>query len=675
MTGQWEWVETTLGVFMQQTFSFRTAVVGFFVLSGLVACSSDSSSGSDPTQEDGADDTFMVDGKADVAGIEEGSAEACGVLSVANDASLQELDRDVPLSITAATNIAAYRAGADGIVGTADDGYFDSLGELDDVKYVGPAAFSKLVAYAKKHGKACTVVDLQFLSVSDFHGQLDPISVTNVGRVGGAAALNSYFVGDRLANPRSLLLSAGDSFGASPPLAAFFDEKPVIETMNLMGFDVEAPGNHSFDRGVASLRELIELAQFPFVSANLTGVAGEMSCTTKPGKQCIKPYHTFWVGGVKVAVVGLMTTEAPELVKPGSFGAIQVVDPVPAALEARTKAAAEGASVFIALAHIGGTPGAEGVPPTGPLADLALQLEGFDLLVGGHTHATINSTLGDLLVIENPSQGSAYSRATLAYDFAQRKVVTKSAEVVVPLADGITADPAIAALLDPYRAEVAQQLDQPVGIAEGLFERGNNVERLKEVPIGDLLADALRSRYQTDLALVNGGGIRAPIPSSYAPADLLLRRPAAGYQPGPPFDLVMGDVFAVLPFVNDAAIVTVTGDQVWAIAEHGLGALPAAKGAFPQIAGFKVTFDSTAPAGSRVLSIVLEDETPITKNDTAYSLATSDFLYLGGDGYSMLVGTEGHVAERLTDVVADYIKSVGAISPEVKGRLVDVAAP
>ena len=58
----------------------------------------------------------------------------------------------------------------------------------------------------------------------------------------------------------------------------------------------------------------------------------------------------------------------------------------------------------------------------------------------------------------------------------------------------------------------------------------------------------------------------------------------------------MGDVFAVLPFVNDAAIVTVTADQVWAIAEHGLGALPAAKGAFPQIAGFKATFDSTAPA-------------------------------------------------------------------------------
>jgi 2',3'-cyclic-nucleotide 2'-phosphodiesterase (5'-nucleotidase family) len=80
-----------------------------------------------------------------------------------------------------------------------------------------------------------------------------------------------------------------------------------------------------------------------------------------------------------------------------------------------------------------------------------------------------------------------------------------------------------------------------------------------------------------------------------------------------------------------------------------------------------------SPAGSRVQSIVLEDETRITKNDTSYSLATSDFLYLGGDGYSMLLDAEGAVADRLTDVLVDYIRSTGTITPELKGRLVDVA--
>ncbi|HNS97650.1 MAG TPA: 5'-nucleotidase C-terminal domain-containing protein [Polyangiaceae bacterium] len=650
--------------------------LGYLLLSGLIACGgNNSTSPSGSGQEDGADDTFWVDGKADVGGIAEGSAEACGVLAVANDSTFEQLKTDVGLSVKAAKNIVAYRQGSDGTLGTGDDGYFDSLDELDKVKYVGPVAFSKLATYAKGHDKACKIVDLQFISLSDFHGQLDPITVAEVGKVGGAAALNYYFVKDRVANPRSLLLSAGDSFGASPPIAAFFDERPVIEAMNRMRFDGEAPGNHSFDRGVPALQELIELADFPFVSANLTGVEDSMACETKPDKLCIAPYQNYWVGGVKVAVIGLLTPEAPSLVKPGSFASIEVTDPAASAQAAKAKAAAEGASVFVALTHIGGSPGAGGAAPTGPLMELAEQLDGFDLLIGGHTHNAIETTVGNLLVVENPSQGAKYSRVALSFDFAQRKVVHKTSEMLTPVVEGTVPDPAFDEFMAHYRTQLAQQLDLPLAVAEGIFERGNNVERLQEVALGNLLTDALRARYQTDLALVNGGGLRAPMPSSYAPANLSLRRPSPDYQAGPPFDLVVGDVFAVLPFVNDAAICTLTGKQVWAMLEHGLGFLPAPNGGFPQVSGITVTFDSAAPAGNRVISIVLDNKTAIDKNDTTYSLVTSDFMYLGGDGYSMLSQADGYVADRLTDVLADYIEAVGTIAPTINGRLVDVASP
>lgn len=643
------------------------------VLSMILACGSGDSA---PAAEDGdgADDSFVVDGKTDIAGIAEGTAEACGVLRVANDSTFEELDKAVGLASNAAQNIAAVRAGADGVMKTADDGYFDSLAELDAVKYVGPKSFSKMAGHASGNGWTCKEVELQVLSISDLHGQLDPVS-TAAGKVGGVAALSSYFTADRVANPRTLTLSAGDSFGASPPLAAFFQEKPVIEAMNLMRFDVEAPGNHSFDQGAAALRSLIEMASFPFVSANLAKVQDTMTCDSRPDKQCIAPFQLLWVGGVKVAVVGLMTTELPELVKPGALGSIEVLDPVAPALAAREKAAGMGAQVFVALTHIGGVAGATPeAAPTGPLLDLAQQLAGFDLIIGGHTHVALNTQVNGITVVENPSQGQSYSRAQLKFDFATRSVTSRSAQSVQPLSDNVTPDQAIVDLLAPYRTLVSQALDAKIGVASGLFERGNNVERLKEVPLGDLLADAIRARYATQIGWINGGGIRASLPSSYAPADSSLRRLAEGTTG--PYDLVVGDVFAVLPFANDAATCTVTGAQLYAMAEHGVDALPAPKGYFPQVSGIKITFDSKAAVGSRIKSIVLEDQaqTPVQKNDTSYSLATVDFVLSGGDGYNMLIGVPGDVREKLTDAVVEHIKAAGTIIPETKGRLVDIAA-
>src|SRR3990170_1997541 len=114
-------------------------------------------------------------------------------------------------------------------------------------------------------------VDIQVLNVSDFHGQLDPLSINNVN-VGGAAALSTYWQHDRAENPNTLLLTGGDAVGASPPLSSFFDDVPTIEFMNYAGFDADTFGNHNFDKGLAHLQEQIDLAEFSYVSANLANL-------------------------------------------------------------------------------------------------------------------------------------------------------------------------------------------------------------------------------------------------------------------------------------------------------------------------------------------------------------------------------------------------------------------
>jgi hypothetical protein len=112
---------------------------------------------------DGFDEPFLVDGKSDTSGVLEGSPDALGVLGLVNEASLQTLDDDVGLAATAAANIVEHRAGSDATDGTVDDDPFDDLAELDAVAYVGPAAFSVLLDYARSNGYVTqTEVDFEW---------------------------------------------------------------------------------------------------------------------------------------------------------------------------------------------------------------------------------------------------------------------------------------------------------------------------------------------------------------------------------------------------------------------------------------------------------------------------------------------------------------------------------
>ena len=103
-------------------------------------------------------------------------------------------------------------------------------------------------------------VDIQILAMSDWHAQLDPLFVFGEGTFGGAAELSAYWQADRAANPNTLTLTAGDAFGASPPLSSFFNEEPAVLSMNLMGFDADTFGNHNFDKGIDHLQQMIDLA-------------------------------------------------------------------------------------------------------------------------------------------------------------------------------------------------------------------------------------------------------------------------------------------------------------------------------------------------------------------------------------------------------------------------------
>ena len=526
-------------------------------------------------------------------------------------------------------------------------------------------------------------VEIQFLSVSDWHAQLDPLFVFGEGTFGGAAQLAAYWDAERANNKNTITLTAGDAYGASPPLSSFFDEEPAVRSMRMMRFDVDTFGNHNFDRGTDHLQRMIDIATAPrgqepgrpfsYVSANLANRDDNLTG--------VRDWVMLNRSGVKVAVIGITNPEAPTLVFPGSFGTIEVTDPVAAANAARAEAEAAGADLVVAIAHLGVT-GFDGADPVGPLVDFANGVTGFDLIFGDHTNVEFAGEINGALVVENRSKGRTYARVVVTVD-RKGNVSDRSATFVHPVSDAVTPAARIESLLDPLRAQLSELLSVVIGQSSVFIPRsdecGQSSGRICESLVGNVTTDAMRTRYGTDFAITNAGGLRADLtcPTTDDPTDFC---PAPD---GGDHEITAGQVLTVLPFGNSVVTLTVTGAELKAHLERGVSAMPGVSGRFAQVSGLCFTYDIAAPVGSRVIGAVFQNPdgscsaTPVDLTaGSSYTLAENDFMASGGDGYPVDIGV-AVTRELLDQVVAEYVAANSPLSPTIDGRItcVDSVAP
>jgi 2',3'-cyclic-nucleotide 2'-phosphodiesterase (5'-nucleotidase family)/predicted AlkP superfamily phosphohydrolase/phosphomutase len=536
-------------------------------------------------------------------------------------------------------------------------------------------------------GSSLRVVDI--LDISDYHGQLVPLTetadnVTGAGAsnpsfaIGGAAFLKPWFDAYRAENPgRTITVTAGDAVGASPPISNFFGDKPTIELMNKMGFTLDGLGNHNFDRGEQYLRnELIPLATFKYVSAN---VLDSRTNDTPPewSKSRVVDFGSF-----KVGVIGFTNPDAPELVKPGSFGPFVVTDPL-AAVNKRAEQLRRQRQMaaVVAIGHLGATAGTL-TSPTGPLVDLADNVRGVDAVIGDHTDFQVLTTRPNgVLVTENRSKGIRFTRVRLVVDTTTGAVVYKTADFHRPWNIGVTPDPQIQARIDQLNAQLAPILNTKVGDSTKAIPRadqcGRSDGRLCESLVGNVTTDSMRTTYGTNFAITNSGGLRAdltcptgasdPNPNDFCPASLYPIPTATGL-----FPITRGQVLTVLPFGNIVVTLGVNGAELKTMLENGVSQMPAANGRFPQVSGLCFTYEITAPMGSRVLSAVMANAdgsctaTPVNLTAAAtYTLAENDFMVTGGDGYPNF-SSRATSRDIMDQVLADYIVANTPISPAVR---------
>ena len=523
---------------------------------------------------------------------------------------------------------------------------------------------------------------VQVLQLSDLHGAIE------VGNSFGAALLASNWDADRKANTATVALSSGDNFGAAPPISTEFEEIPTIETLNSAKLDVSIPGNHEHDRNLDHLNKMIGLSNFQWVVSNYDA---ESLAVLKSGEKQMKNFTIIDRGGVKIGVVGSNTPETIEQVFPGNLdyksatGAkktITINPGVEGVNKAITEAKSAGAEIVIALLHQGWLQNADGTAK-GQLNELAADIEGAVAIYGGHSHQTFASLIpgsirtNPVVLGQTRNAGVEYTRTQIC--IKRGKVVGQSIQHVLKSAaptitTGVvstvtTQDAAAAAMVKTYKDQLTAKLDIKIGTVSGVFPRGGSpaVERSGETPMGNYIADLMRAKYKTDFAVQNGGGIRDTFPAkTYLPANSSLVRSGTGA-----LDVTLGDAFTVFPFGNQIATSVVTGENLWKALENGVGGNYPGDGRFPQISGFKFSFDSTKPVGSRIVEVTKLDGTAIPKDGTQYTITTLDFVIYGGDGYVNVFSPDrAKVQGALLDLFVDALKADLAA-----GKVTQVPAP
>ena len=486
------------------------------------------------------------------------------------------------------------------------------------------------------------------MSTSDIHGNMVPYTPSGSSiEVGGSARAAWLFDEAERRNPNTLIIDGGDS-PYNTDLANISLGKSSVDVMNAQGYDATVLGNHDFDYSFDNLLSLADRAEYAMLSANTYWKDG-----TYPEQ--FEPYIVKEVGGVKVAIVGLTDDGSKATTHYANTQDIDFHDQWEVGQEVVAQADAE-ADVVIMLSHLHG--GNNTVPT---------RIDGIDMEIGGgndifgrplNIEGTVVVNPGGVGTCVNQTNLNLKDGEVLGYTFNQ-----------IILSSDVPEDAEVKAIIEDYQADLDAQMEVVIGQCASDIAWSSPLVRTQESPLGNLAADALRDYCDADIAIQNGGGIRAGL--------------TAG-------DVTVGDIFGMLPFDNKVTLVEVTGQTVWDALENGVDGYPTTNGKFPQVSGIKYTFDGSKPAGERIVSVTLEDGTPLDL-DAWYTLACNDFMCGGGDGYTMLNvfnpddGNEHNSETAAQDlpgcklvyrtndyyrtVVSEYIKAQGSIAPALDGRI------
>ncbi len=459
---------------------------------------------------------------------------------------------------------------------------------------------------------------LRVLETTDFHGAILPGAPRNNRSSGGSVVLAAWVEKLRAENPEgTVLIDGGDMFQGTMISNLQFG-RPVAAQMNALGYAAAAVGNHEFDWGPDTLVQRTREMNFAVLSANMR--------ERKTGRlpDWVRSDTSFTRRGARVGVVGLSYRYTPSVTLSKYVAHLQFIDDSTAAAEVvpRLRPLSD---VVLGVGHVPSESDSNRKSRGGDLNRVA-RVPGFDAVFGGHSHNLVLDEVDGIPIAIAGSHGGTIAVCDLVTDPVTRSVIERRCDLRTTYADEVTADPAVQARVAMWNAAVAPIADQRLG---------TNVRRLTrnrggESTLGNFVTDAIRAASGVDVAMQNSGGLRADLAE------------------GP---VTKGTVYEVMPFDNRVFTLEITGADVKTALEQGLRGERVT-----QVSGIRYSFDLTAPAGERVVSLTLADGKPLDPQ-RLYKVACNDFMATGGDDYSVLSGGRNRLETdaRVRDAIEQFV--------------------
>ncbi|WP_262264323.1 bifunctional UDP-sugar hydrolase/5'-nucleotidase UshA [Pantoea dispersa] len=468
----------------------------------------------------------------------------------------------------------------------------------------------------------------------------------------------------------ALILSAGD-VNTGVPESDVLNAEPDIRGMNLIGYDAMALGNHEFDKPLSVLQKQQKWAKFPFLAANIYAKGSD--------KRLFKPWAIFNRMGLKIAVIGLTTTDTLRIANPQNVAQIEIRDPVKESEKAVAELrASDKPDVIIALTHMGHyDDGQHGSNAPGDV-ELARSLPPgtVNVIVGGHSHDAVcmakeNVSVADyqpgqpcqpdrqngVWIVQAKEWGKFVGRGDFTFrngeltldnyqlipvNLKHKVKNLDGSETWLPYQEAIAQNGAMMKLLTPYQLRAGKQLAVNVGRSDSVFEGDRSKVRFEQMPLAQLILRAQMAATQADFAVISGGGIR----TSLAQGDISWR-----------------DLLQIQPFGNQVVSVTLTGKELLNYLAT-VANIKADSGGFAQFSNISLVAD-----GKSVSAVKINGE-PL-QLDKTYRMATNSFNASGGDGYPVIDGHAGFRNSGLRD--AEVLRSY--VSQHSPLRVADYAPP